>query len=39
MRFNLLDGFPLITTKRLHIKSIIYELLWFEGGTNIKISQ
>ena len=37
MRFNLLDGFPLITTKRLHIKSIIYELLWFlEGGTNIK---
>ena len=37
MRFNLLDGFPLVTTKRLHIKSIIYELLWFlEGGTNIK---
>ena len=37
IRFNLLDGFPLVTTKRLHIKSIIYELLWFlEGGTNIK---
>ena len=37
MRFNLEDGFPLLTTKRLHLKSIIYELLWFiNGDTNIK---
>lgn len=36
MRFDLSKGFPLLTTKRLHIKSIIYELLWFlKGGTNI----
>src|SRR5262245_34078647 len=37
MRFDLSQGFPLITTKRLHLKSIIYELLWFlRGETNIK---
>ncbi len=37
MRFNLQDGFPLLTTKKLHLKSIIYELIWFlNGDTNIK---
>ncbi len=37
MRFDLNDGFPLVTTKQCHLKSIIYELLWFlQGDTNIK---
>lgn len=37
MRFDLSEGFPLLTTKRVHLKSIIYELLWFiKGDTNIK---
>ena len=37
MRFDLSKGFPLLTTKKLHTKSILYELLWFlQGGTNVK---